>query len=76
MPPPQAKTCLAILNMKIVLSLFPILHKLEGAARYTGLLLAPAESFGLRPRPFFALWAKKDLFMSVLAQMLVIFGDQ
>ena len=31
---------------------------------------------GLRPMPFFALWAKKGLFMSVLAQILVIFGDQ
>ena len=52
------------------------LYILEGAARYAGLLLAPAEGFGLRPRPFFALRAKKDLFMSVLAQILVIFGDQ
>ena len=43
---------------------------LEGAARYAGLLLAPAEGFGLRPRPFFALRAKKDLFMSVLAHNL------
>ena len=55
-----------------------ILNVLEGAARYAGLLLAPAEDFGqgLRPIPFFALRAKKDLFMSVLAQILVIFGDQ
>ena len=52
------------------------LDKIEGAARYVGLLLAPAEGFGLRPRPFFALRAKKDLFMSVVAQILVIFGDQ
>ena len=50
--------------------------KLEGAVRYAGLLLAPEEGFGLRPRPFFALWAKKGLFISVLAQILVIFGDQ
>ena len=49
---------------------FHISCKLEGAARYAGLLLAPAEGFGLRPRPFFALRAKKDLFMSVLAQIL------
>ena len=49
---------------------------LEGEARYAGLLLAPAEGFGLRPRPFFALRAKKDLFMSVFAQILVIFGHQ
>ena len=51
-------------------------NKLEGAARYAGLLLAPAEGFDLRPRPFSALRAKKDLFMSVLAHILVIFGDQ
>ena len=49
---------------------------LEGAARYAGLLLAPAEGFGLRPRPFSALRAKKDLFISVFALILVIFGDQ
>ena len=49
---------------------------LEGAARYASLLLAPAEGFGLRPRPFFVLRAKKDFFMSVLAEILVIFGDQ
>ena len=30
-----------------------------GTARYAGLLLAPAKGFGLWPRPFFALWAKK-----------------
>ena len=35
---------------------------LEGAACYAGLLLAPAEGFGLRPRPLFALWAKQTLF--------------
>ena len=51
-------------------------QSLEGAARYAGLLLAPAEGFGLWPRPFFSLWAKKDLFMSVFAKILVIFGDQ
>ena len=32
---------------------------LEGAARYAGLLLAPAEGFGLQPMPFFALRATK-----------------
>ena len=40
---------------------FQVFHynmKLEGAARYAGLLLAPAEGFGLWPRPFFALQAK------------------
>ena len=44
-------------NMRYCLSL----ELLEGAAHYTGLLLAPAEGFGLPP---------------VLAQILVIFGDQ
>ena len=29
--------------------------KLEGAALYAGLLLAPAEGFGLWPRPIWAL---------------------
>ena len=38
-----------------------LLHILEGAARYAGLLLAPAEGFGLRLRPFFfALPAKNE----------------
>ena len=54
----------------------PPLFDTKGAARYAGLLLAPTEDFGLRPRPFFALRAKKDLFMSVFAKILVIFGDQ
>ena len=55
------------------------LYILEGAARYAGLLLAPAEGFGLRPRPsadsFFCPSGKKNLFMSILAQILVIFGE-
>ena len=49
------------------------LNILKGVAPYAGLLLALAEGFGLRPRPFFALWAKKDLFMSVFAQILDFF---
>ena len=60
--------------------LFLFYDGLEGAARYAGLLLAPAEGFGLRPRPsansFFCPSGKKNLFMSVLAQILIIFGDQ
>ena len=36
--------------------------QLEGTACYAGLLLAPAEGFGMWPRHF-ALWAKKKLFM-------------
>ena len=51
-----------------------VLLKLEGAARYAGLLLAPAEGFGRGL--FLPFWQKKYLFMSVLAQILVIFGDQ
>ena len=37
--------------------------QLEDTARYGGLLLAPAEGFGLRPRAFFALRAKKQIIM-------------
>ena len=62
----------AVLTKKYAL----FLHILEGAARYAGLLLAPAEGSGLRLRHLFALRAKKGLFMSVFAQILVIFGDQ
>ena len=41
-----------------------LLFKLEDTARYAGLILAPAEGFGLWPRLFFfALWAKKELIM-------------
>ena len=43
-----------------------LLNKLEGAARYAGLLLAPAEGFGLQPRPsadsFFCPSGKKKSF--------------
>ena len=42
-------------------------YELEDTARYAGLLLAPAEGFGLWPRLFFALWAKKRAFYAVLA---------
>ena len=37
--------------------------KLEGTARYAGLLLAPAEGFDLRPRLFLPFGPKKELFM-------------
>ena len=50
-------------------------QKLEDTARYAGLLLAPEEGFGLRPRTFFALQAKQNLFKSVLDLILVFFGD-
>ena len=39
------------------------LKELEDTVRYAGLLLAPVEGFGLQPRAFFALPAKKDLIM-------------
>ena len=35
--------------------------KLEDTARYAGLLLAPAEGFGLRPRLFLPFGQKKEL---------------
>ena len=59
--------------------LFPsllVLYILEDTARYAGLLLAPAEGFGLRSRPFLPFGQKTGFFISVLAQILVIFGDQ
>ena len=40
--------------------------KLEDTARYAGLLLAPAEGFGLRPRLFLPFGQKKALY-AVLA---------
>ena len=40
-----------------------LLKSLEDTARYAGLLLAPAEAFGLRPRAVFALRAKIKLIM-------------
>ena len=43
-----------------------ILIKLGDTARYAG-LLAPAKGFGLQPRFFFALRAKKRAFYAVLA---------
>ena len=42
-----------------------LLYALEGTARYAGLLLAPAEGFGLRPRLFFG--KKKEGFYAVFA---------
>ena len=38
--------------------IYLIYEILEGAARYAGVLLAPAEGFGLRPMLFFALMAQ------------------
>ena len=44
--------------------LFTKLPILEGTARYAGLLLAPAEGFGLRPRLFLPFGPKKSLLCS------------
>ena len=43
------------LILQFTKAIFILLKILEGAARYAGLLLAPAEGFGLRTRPFFAI---------------------
>ena len=40
--------------------------QLEGTARYAGLLLAPAEGYGLRPR-FFLPFGQKGAFYAVFA---------
>ena len=42
---------------------FTYLKALEDTARYAGLLLAPAEGFGLWPRLFLPFGQKKELFM-------------
>ena len=44
------------------LKVSPILKLLEGAAHYAGLLLAPAEGFGLWPMPFFCPTGNKKSF--------------
>ena len=41
----------------------PLSMELDGAACYAGLLLAPADSFGLRPRPVFCPSGKKEGFL-------------
>ena len=38
-----------------------LIDSLEGTARYAGLLLAPAEGFGLRPRLFLPFGKTKSL---------------
>ena len=42
-------------------------YQLEDVARYAGLLLAPAEGFGLRPRLFLPFGQKKRAYYAVLA---------
>ena len=51
------------------------LLKLEGTARYAGLLLAPAEGFGLRPRLFLPFGQKKSL-LCCFGPFLAFFGVQ
>ena len=48
---------------------------LEDTARYAGLLLAPAEGFGLRPRLFLPFGQKKSL-LCCFGPFLAIFGVQ
>ena len=50
-------------NWYLYIFVIGILLVLEDAARYAGLLLAPAECFGLWQRAFFALRAKKQIIM-------------
>ena len=50
--------------LKIYLDFYNI--ELERTVRYASFLLAPAEGFDFRPRFFFALWAKKELFMLIV----------
>ena len=44
----------------LVINFVQFFIKLEGTARYAGLLLAPAEGFGLRPRLFLPFGQKKS----------------
>ena len=57
------------------IDMFAILLLLEGTARYAGLLLAPAEGFGLRPRLFWPFGQKKSL-LCCFGPFLAIFGVQ
>ena len=45
----------------ILYAIYALLNLLEDTARYAGLLLAPAEGFGLRPRP---VWPLAKAFMA------------
>ena len=49
--------------------------KLEDTARYAGLLLAPAEGFGLWPRPFLPFGQKKELIMKRSRARVTIGGQ-
>ena len=54
---------------------FVLLVRLEGIARYAGLLLATAEGFGLRPRLFLPFGQKKSL-LCCFGPFLAFFGVQ
>ena len=53
-----SKICLPFISWKN--RLIWVLKLLEDTARYAGLLLAPAEGFGLWPRLFFVIWARRE----------------
>ena len=75
----KIKIMMRIIMMKKIRTIMrKMVRTLLKTTRRCGPLRGPSSSScgGLRPMPFFALRAKKDLFMSVLAQILVIFGDQ
>ena len=52
-----------LLQEKVTWIVFQIYLGQEDMARYAGLLLAPAEGFGLCPRPFLPFKQKRELFM-------------
>ena len=57
----------------IKLDKLPHLKVLDDTARYAGLLLAPAEGFGHRPRLFLA-FGQKKVFLCCFGQFVAIFG--
>ena len=61
--------CMGGQRFKISLHKSLALTILEGAARYAGLLLAPADAFGR------GLFLPKSFFISILGNILVIFGN-
>ena len=56
----EVSLCWSMLLLFLSSSSSSSLSSLEGAARYAGLLLTPAEGFGLRPRLFFG---QKNVFL-------------
>ena len=53
-----------------VFPLFVCLYTLEDTARYAGLLLAPAEGFGLRPRLFLPFERRRKKLIMLFWQIL------